>query len=212
MENRETFSEEIKKIFEDMKNTPEDQQQITHNGVLYPSGLCSSEIFEALSTFEAREDDIFMVAYPKCGTNWTVLMLQDMVYVVYNKNPSSLIPLIEFGGPGKYEKLKEESSPRILATHLHYDNIPKSFIDKKTKMLVVFRNPKDTALSYYHFYNNNPKLPTYTSWDTFFQDFMSGNVCWGSYFDQAIAWNKHIDDDHVMIITYEAMKEVCLIC
>ncbi|OCT55210.1 hypothetical protein XELAEV_18003832mg [Xenopus laevis] len=43
------------------------------------------------------------------------------------------------------------------------------------QILVVFRNPKDTALSYYHFYKNNPVFPTYSSWDTFFEDFMTGN-------------------------------------
>lgn len=41
-------------------------------------------------------------------------------------------------------------------------------------MLVVFRNPKDTLVSYYHFYNNNPVLPKTESWDSFYTDFMKG--------------------------------------
>lgn len=41
-------------------------------------------------------------------------------------------------------------------------------------MLVVFRNPKDTLVSYYHFYNNNPVLPKAESWDVFYSDFMKG--------------------------------------
>lgn len=41
-------------------------------------------------------------------------------------------------------------------------------------MLVVFRNPKDTLVSYYHFYNNNPVLPKAASWDAFYSDFMKG--------------------------------------
>ena len=41
-------------------------------------------------------------------------------------------------------------------------------------MLVVFRNPKDTVVSYYHFMNNNPVLPNAKSWDAFFTDFMKG--------------------------------------
>lgn len=41
-------------------------------------------------------------------------------------------------------------------------------------MLVVFRNPKDTMVSYFHFYNNNPVLPKAESWDAFYSDFMKG--------------------------------------
>ncbi|KAM4694233.1 sulfotransferase 6B1-like [Discoglossus pictus] len=104
-------------------------------------------------------------------------------------------------------KLKQAPSPRVLATHFNYDYIPKSIFDKKSKILVVLRNPKDAAVSFFHFYNNDPLLPNYSSWDTFFQDFISGNVVWGSYFDHAVAWNKHIDDEGVFIITFEQMKK-----
>ncbi|KAM4770935.1 sulfotransferase 6B1-like [Rhinophrynus dorsalis] len=175
----------------------------THNS--YTASSLSPENFKALESFESREDDMLLVSYPKCGTNWTFQLLNDIVRAVYNKEPSKMIPILEFGNPNKYEKLKEESSPRVLATHLYYDDIPKSFLDKK--MLVVFRNPKDTAVSLFHFYNSNPTLPNYSSWDVFFQDFISGNVCAGSYFDHAVAWNKRIDDEDVLIITFEKMKE-----
>lgn len=43
------------------------------------------------------------------------------------------------------------------------------------QILVIFRNPKDTAVSFYHFSNNNPVLPSGQSWDAFFSDFMSGD-------------------------------------
>ncbi|KAM4770933.1 sulfotransferase 6B1-like [Rhinophrynus dorsalis] len=207
MASNEKFAEDIKKTLEASKQIPQEKLLFTYNGVLYPSTTCQTETFKAIENFESREDDIMMVAYPKCGSNWTIQLLHDMVHLIYNKVPPPAIPLIEFGAPDKFEKLKNEASPRVLGSHLHYDNIPKSIFDKKVKLLVVFRNPKDTAVSYYHFYNNNPVLPTYSSWDIFFQDFMSGNVCWGSYFDHAVAWNKHIDDEGVMIMTFEEMKQ-----
>ncbi|XP_041420371.1 sulfotransferase 6B1 isoform X2 [Xenopus laevis] len=145
--------------------------------------------------------------YAPRGTNWTLHLLQDIVYAVHKKDPAAVIPMLEFCGENKFEKLKEEASPRVLGTHLSYDGIPKSFFNKPLKMLVVFRNPKDTALSYYHFYNNNPTLPKYSCWDTFFEDFMAGNVCWGSYFDHVLAWNKHIDNENIMIVTFEELKK-----
>ena len=41
------------------------------------------------------------------------------------------------------------------------------------QMLVVWRNPKDTLVSFYHFMNKNPVLPN-VEWDKFFTDFMKG--------------------------------------
>lgn len=35
-------------------------------------------------------------------------------------------------------------------------------------------------------------------------------VSWGSYFDFAINWNKHLDDENVKLILYEDLKEVRL--
>lgn len=72
-------------------------------------------------------------------------------------------------------------------------------------MLVIFRNPKDTLVSFYHFSNNNPVLPA-QSWESFFSGFLSGNVPWGSYFDHALAWEKKMDDPNVMVVTYEDLK------
>ncbi|MED6269029.1 Sulfotransferase 6B1 [Characodon lateralis] len=103
--------------------------------------------------------------------------------------------------------MNEAPSPRFLGTHLHPDNMPASFKEKKTKMVVVFRNPKDTLVSYYHFCNNNPVLPSVESWDSFFSQFMKGDVAWGSYFDHALAWNKKMDDPNVMVVTYEDLKQ-----
>ncbi|KAM4040576.1 sulfotransferase 6B1 [Anomaloglossus baeobatrachus] len=196
----------IQKAYDMAKNTPKEDLIFTYNGVMYPSVTCDVDTFKTIETFEVREEDLMMIAYPKCGSNWTILLLHSIVYDVYKKKPSALVPLIEFKGSDKFETLKLESSPRVLGSHLHYDNIPQPFFDKKIKMLVVFRNPKDTAVSLFHFYNSNPMLPTYSSWDEFFPDFMAGKVVWGSYFDHAVAWNKHLDEDNVLLITFEDMK------
>ncbi|KGL89475.1 Sulfotransferase 6B1, partial [Charadrius vociferus] len=74
-------------------------------------------------------------------------------------------------------------------------------------ILVLFRNPKDTAVSFFHFHNNVPSVPSYSSWDEFFSEFMNGKVGWGSYFDHAVTWNKHIEDENTMFIIYEDLKE-----
>uniref|UniRef100_G3UIZ6 Sulfotransferase n=1 Tax=Loxodonta africana TaxID=9785 RepID=G3UIZ6_LOXAF len=182
----------------------------THQGIPYPVTMCTSETFQALDTFEARSDDIVLASYPKCGSNWLLHIVK--------------FPVLECGDPEKYQsrplhnlfckltvcifkRMKQFSSPRILATHLHYDKLPGSIFENNAKILVLFRNPKDTAVSFFHFHNDVPDIPSYGSWDEFFRQFMKGQVSWGSYFDFAINWNKHIDDANVKFILYEDLKE-----
>uniref|UniRef100_A0A667XTA8 Sulfotransferase n=1 Tax=Myripristis murdjan TaxID=586833 RepID=A0A667XTA8_9TELE len=162
-----------------------------YKGVLYPRVPCPEENLKALESVEAREDDILLVAYPKCGFNWMVGVLRKIRAIETRSEPES----------------RMTPSPRLLGTHLHPDNIPASFYTKKTKMLVIFRNPKDTLVSFYHFSNNSLVLQSGLSWDTFFSQFLMGDVPWGSYFDHALAWEKRIDDASVMIVTYEELKQ-----
>ncbi|XP_066450648.1 sulfotransferase 6B1-like [Eleutherodactylus coqui] len=98
-----------------------------------------------------------------------------MLFELHGKEPTLDQAKLEFGKPIKYENLNQQPSPRVLASHLNYENVPKTFFEKKTKILIIMRNPKGAAVSYYHFMNNNPVLPTYSSWDLFFKDFISGD-------------------------------------
>ncbi|XP_068183144.1 sulfotransferase 6B1-like [Antennarius striatus] len=179
-----------------------------YNGVLYPEMMCPESHLKVLGDTKARPDDIMLVAYPKCGFTWMLGVLKTIIAeATGNKVVTEILPLIEFLSREDFKIFDEAPSPRFVGTHMHPDNIPVSFYTKKTKMLVILRNPKDTLVSYYHFYNNNPVLPSAKSWDTFFSQFMSGNVAYGLYFDYILAWEKKMDDPNVKIITYEELKQ-----
>ncbi|KAK3562232.1 hypothetical protein QTP86_031153, partial [Hemibagrus guttatus] len=202
--SEQTFAESIKNNVMRGMNTKDEEKLYKRNGILYPTIMSPPENLDALKDLEAREDDVMLVAYPKCGCNWLVGVLRKVMSSCAYTLPDGP-PLIEFHSPERQKHIAQLPSRRLLATHLHPDDIPASF--HKIKMLVVFRNPKDTVVSYYHFMNNNPVLPNAESWDKFFSDFMSGEVAWGSYFDHALSWDKHMDDPNVLIVTYEELKE-----
>ncbi|XP_029450026.1 sulfotransferase 6B1-like isoform X2 [Rhinatrema bivittatum] len=206
-ENRKLFLKNVDKIYDSASKRSPGELQFTYEGILYPTTICSLGNFQALEGFEAIKDDVILVTYPKSGTMWVYQIIQEIVYTATNRSPSSDISLIELGAPDHLECLKQQPSPRVLHTHLHYNNIPTSIFKTTAKKLVLFRNPKDTAVSYFHFYNSSPMFPTFSTWDEFFKHFMSGKVCWGSYFESLLTWNKHLDDEDVMIITYEDLKE-----
>ncbi|KAM7171976.1 sulfotransferase 6B1-like [Macrochelys suwanniensis] len=205
-----SFIKEIEKYFDDVKGKKSEELLFSYKGVLYPVGLCSAETFQALDIIEFRQDDVLLASYPKCGSNWTQHILNDFINALPNNKEVSQLErfhVLEFEMSEKFQKIKNAPSPRMFCTYLHYDDIPKAVFENKVKVLVVLRNPKDAAVSYYHFYNKNPGLPNVSSWDEFFQKFMSGEVTWGSYFDHALSWNKHMAEENIMIITYEEMKE-----
>ncbi|XP_026164327.1 sulfotransferase 6B1 [Mastacembelus armatus] len=202
------FATQLQSKLQMAKEISEEEKLYRYNGVLYPRLMCPEDHLKSLENFQAREDDIMLVAYPKCGFNWMVGVMGKIITESTGvKIESGRPPLIEFFGPEIRKAVDQAPSPRLLGTHMHPDNIPASFYTKKTKMLVIFRNPKDTLVSYYHFTNNNPVLPSGQSWESFYSDFMSGDVSWGSYFDHALAWEKKMDDPNVMVVTYEDLKQ-----
>ncbi|KAM6180345.1 sulfotransferase 6B1 [Erethizon dorsatum] len=202
------FIEYIDDALEKSKETALSRLFFTYEGIPYPVTMCTSETFQALDTFEARSDDIVLASYPKCGSNWILHIVSELIFTVSKtRYQYPEFPVLECGDLEKYERMKQFPSPRILTTHLHYDKLPRSIFKNKAKILVMFRNPKDTAVSFFHFHNDVPDIPSYASWDEFFKQFMKGQVSWGSYFDFAINWNKHLDDENVKLILYEDLKE-----
>uniref|UniRef100_A0A803TH05 Sulfotransferase n=1 Tax=Anolis carolinensis TaxID=28377 RepID=A0A803TH05_ANOCA len=186
--------------------------------VLYPVTICHPETLPALETFEARQDDVIMTGYPKCGTHWLEHILNNMSdmaakYTEEEKKRRTkfekeleITSHLEFGDPGKFKRMENLPSRRVIITHLAPNMLPKSAFKNKAKILVLIRNPKDTLVSFFHFNNKVSVFPTKT-WNEFFTDFMSGKVSWGSYFDFVKEWSKYIDDENVTSISYEELKE-----
>ena len=59
------------------------------------------------------------------------------------------------------------------------------------KYIYVMRNPKDTAVSFFHHTRAIPHYGYDGDWDDFFERFMSSNVDHGSWFDHVLQWWEH---------------------
>ncbi|XP_062065249.1 sulfotransferase 6B1 isoform X2 [Lepus europaeus] len=113
------------------KRKKEKEEQIP-----YPVTMCALETFKALDAFEARSDDIVLASYPKCGSNWILHIVRELLSVVSEKKYEySEFPVLECGDSEKYQRMKLFPSPRIMTTHLHYDKLPGSIIKSKAKFL-----------------------------------------------------------------------------
>ncbi|KFO88276.1 Sulfotransferase 6B1, partial [Buceros rhinoceros silvestris] len=170
-------------------------------GILFTT-RSSPELLKSLDTFDAREDDVLLVSYPKSGTHW----LAGVITKLYTTQITLTSP-IEFGDISKLEELNKLSSKRIIPTHLDYNMLPRNFKNKNCKMIYISRNPKDTAVSMYHYYRDNPNLPTVDTWTAFFDLFLKGDVVCGSWFDHFLSWEEHINDKNILFLFYEDMKK-----
>jgi hypothetical protein len=166
----------------------------------------SYENFISALNYKAKDDDLFLVSYPKCGSTWT----QYIVYLIINngipldkeRKMSEYIPFFEADGAHIVEKL---SSPRVIKTHLSYNMIPKN---SNAKYIFIARNPKDCVVSF--FYHTKGFKDAYNfadgKFDDYFELFMNGEVDYGDYFEHLSSWLPHLAKPNILLLTYESMK------
>ncbi|XP_013421103.1 sulfotransferase 1C2 [Lingula anatina] len=157
---------------------------------------------EALSTFECRKDDILLLTYPKSGTRW-IYSIVSMV-----KNNSTNDPSMD---SIYFEALDQEgfakmASPRILASHLPRHLLPPDVWRKQIKVILVTRNPKDVAVSFYNFMKGIKDFEYTGPWESYFPIFTQGKVPYGSWFDHTKEMCKGVDSNaNCLFLTYEEM-------
>ncbi|XP_035697446.1 sulfotransferase family cytosolic 1B member 1-like [Branchiostoma floridae] len=190
--------------------------RLVHNGVLYP-GAVTREILEAMKTFQTRDDDIVIASYAKTGTNWTLEIVTQILQAAGRTAASSddhIIGKLEFHYPENphpsHVLLEDAPSPRVILTHLTPRTAPPGITNPrgKEKILVVMRNPKDVAVSFYHFtLKRRGKNAGELSWPKFCQDFLDGKEIHGSFFDHVLSWWQKRDDPHFIFLKFEDMKK-----
>ncbi|XP_013410941.1 sulfotransferase 1A1 [Lingula anatina] len=187
-----------------------------YEGILMP-GYHPPEIIEIFKNFQMHQSDCLVTAYPKSGQTWITEMVS-LILHHQNLEEASRQPIFsrvfwpDFCHAGRVshsylKKIASSSAPRLLKTHMLYRYLPKQSQQKRVPMIHVLRNPKDVAVSYYHFYRSNALFGKFRgSWDEFFNLFISGHVAYGSYFDYVLEyWNECKENSNVLFLKYEEM-------
>ncbi|KAG8182716.1 hypothetical protein JTE90_026169 [Oedothorax gibbosus] len=196
-----------------VRSVPEAQ---LFKGVLLQGYLVPADVVEGMEDMDIRDDDVFVITYPKSGTTWT----EEIVSLIYKGGDVSKVDKellvyrvhhVEVGRPlGHLRFLRNLRSPRLLATHLPLPLLPRALREKpRCKIVYVMRNPKDTAVSYYHHHKMSTFLGNSTSsFDRFLQHFMAGHVVYGSWFDHVLPYWQFCKGhpNNVFFMTYEELK------
>ncbi|KAL3650391.1 hypothetical protein CASFOL_006794 [Castilleja foliolosa] len=184
------------------------------------------------STFQARDDDILLASTMKTGTTWlkalSLCIMQNKSSPHQNhENPNKLhdhdflttenphfhVPTIEstiYSTKALMVDIYDTSSPsHLLHTHLPYAVLPNSVKYSACKIVYIARNPKDTLISMWHFFNKvlrpgQDPFPLEKAVDCF----CAGVHQYGSFFNHVIEyWKESRKRPHkVMFVKYEELK------
>ncbi|XP_037501391.1 sulfotransferase 1C2-like [Rhipicephalus sanguineus] len=175
----------------------------TVHGITVPAFFPDDSVASALA-YEPREDDVFIVTYPKCGTTW----VQYITYaILHNGDPPNGVPefltnspfLEVFGA----DAVCAMPRPGIIKTHLAFNKLKFS---SRAKYMYVARNPYDVCVSAYH------HIRTLTACeedlidiDEFVKRFVSGGGH-GCYLgDSLVPWYSRKNVGNVLFLTYEGL-------
>uniref|UniRef100_A0A8C5PU41 Sulfotransferase n=1 Tax=Leptobrachium leishanense TaxID=445787 RepID=A0A8C5PU41_9ANUR len=184
-----------------------------YKGVRFSPGSYSEEILNfAENEFQVLDDDVYIVTYPKSGTNW---MIEILSLLKKDGDPTWCNDVLIWLRAPWYEtregqsQIKDVLPPRVVTSHLPFHIFAKSFFKSKAKIIYVLRNPRDIIVSLYYFSKIICHYKNPASFDKFFEDFVHGNLLYGSWFDHVKGWMQMKDNSNFFYITYEELQEDC---
>jgi hypothetical protein len=214
------------------------------NKTLYPI-WCDQKRWDFLNNnIKYNSSDIVLITYPKSGTTWLEQILILMTYGIdkYDKLKPSIrnnfdfttnIGKIHIEGSVEQTKTFHETHEitnnislenfnkipfRIIKTHASYNLLlgKEQLFSNKNKLIIVTRNPLDSAVSGYYHYNNIRNYAHKKIWNTpidrplSFKNWallwLKGKVSFGDWFTWTEQWNNiylEQTEPHIHWIFYE---------
>ncbi|KAL8566299.1 hypothetical protein ACOMHN_028956 [Nucella lapillus] len=168
----------------------------------------SPEVLADIHNVHLRDDDVILCSYPKNGCHWLWEMTRQLragttdVEMVEKE-----MFMLEFIPQDQLVTLPPQ---RTLNTHVLFHQLPQTVQDGKVKILLIYRNPKDVAVSYY---NHHRKCHSY-EYHGEFSDylpglFLAGKIDNASYFSYIRDWEREMDsrtDLPVFVLSYEELQ------
>jgi hypothetical protein len=150
-----------------------------------------------LSTFP---DDTFIVSYPKSGNTWTRFLVASLIH---NEEPMTflkadkVIPTVDSQSRKYFKSLPR---PRVIKSHFPFDQ-------NYQRVIYIVRDPKDVAVSQYHYQIKRKVLEDGHPIDEWIARYVAGETCpYGSWGENVGSWlaARH-QNPNFLLLRYEDM-------
>ena len=152
--------------------------------------------------FPVFPDDVFIVSYPRSGNTWTRFLIAHLVYL----EEAITFANIEWKIPDVYKNTRRQllrtPRPRILKSHEYFD-------PRYKKVIYIVRDPRDVALSYYHFARKYRKVEDGYPLERYISRFIAGEVDeYGSWKENVASWlSTRQGSESFLLLRYEDLLE-----
>lgn len=162
--------------------------------------------------------DVFVMTYPKSGTNWMMQIALQLIYhgAAEYEHIHSIVPWPDIlAMPGilrDYAIPLEQATAwrdapehkRVIKTHFNWELLPDS---DEARYIAVIRDPKDVFVSSYFFLRDGILGPAMPSVDTWYKLFLAATgPVGGSWAENAAGyWSQHARPN-VLVLSFKHMK------
>lgn len=198
-------------VIDELRVTEQGYKYRLIDGIVMPPYITPSR-YELSRTIETRPGDICYTSFPKSGSTWLANILVRIVNDGGSPGDKTLRDALHWVEssvhyPRSRAEIDADPSPRIFASHMPYSMAlggdPPS---NPCRYVYIARNPKDVAVSYFHFESGAPwagNAPV--AWSDWLQMFVSGTLQRGDWFDHVLGWWRHRDVENVHFMKYEEL-------
>jgi hypothetical protein len=156
---------------------------------------------------EVFPGDTFLVSYPKSGNTWTRFLIANLVYPDRHPDFSNINELIPDPEALSKKSLTSLPRPRILKSHQYFD-------PRYEKVIYIVRDPRDVALSEYHFKIKRRVIPENFPVEEFVFRFLRNQLGhpYGSWFENVGSWFfTRLNHPGFLLVRYESLQTQPLI-
>ncbi|MGA3195758.1 MAG: sulfotransferase domain-containing protein [Terriglobales bacterium] len=127
-------------------------------------------------------DDTFLVSYPKSGNTWVRFLLANLIHPNEKVSFSNINRLLPAPGVLSKRFLRTLPRPRILKSHEPFDA-------RFKKVIYLVRDPRDVAVSEYHFDLKKRYIAADMTLEQFIKPFLAGETSsYGSWWEHTASW------------------------